>query len=86
MEVLKTSRWFRFFKSYPKKQTLRFYSSNVACQQYWSSEKNCLELKVFMSKVLAIRNSRSKVSCKNGVPKNSAKLIEKYPRRNKISR
>ena len=27
-----------------KEQNLRFCSSNVAWQQYWSSEKNCLEL------------------------------------------
>ena len=33
----------------PKKQNLRFYSSNIACQQYWSSENVCLELKVLMS-------------------------------------
>ena len=51
MEVLKTSRWFRFFKSYPKKQTLRFYSSNVVCQHYWSSEKNLFWIKSFYVKV-----------------------------------
>ena len=63
----------------PNKQNLLFYSSNVACQQYWSSEKICLELKVLMSKFLDIRSSRPKVSCKKGVLKNFAKLIEKYP-------
>ena len=33
MEVLKT--WFMFFNFYQKKQqNIRFYSSNIACQQY----------------------------------------------------
>ena len=36
----------------PKKQNLLFYSSNVARQQYRSSEKICLELKVLISKFL----------------------------------
>ena len=35
----------------PKKQNLLLYSSNVARQQYWSSEKIC-ELKVSLSKFL----------------------------------
>ena len=62
-----------------KKQNLRFYSSNIACQQYWSSEKVWLELKVRMPKFLDIRSSSSKVSCNKGVLKNLAKIIEKYP-------
>ena len=60
----------------PKKQNLHFHSSNVGCQQYWSSGKICLELKVLMSKFLDIINSRPKVSCKKGVLKNFAKLIK----------
>ena len=58
----------------PKNQNLRFYSSNVACQQYWSSEKICLELKVLMSNILDIRSSRPEVSCEKGVLKNFTKI------------
>ena len=66
-----------------KKQNLLFYSSNVACQQYWSSEKICLELKVLKSKLLDIKSSRPKVSCekgvfKIGVLKNCALITRKY--------
>ena len=60
----------------PGKQNLRFYSSNVACHQYWSSEKICLELKVLMSKFLEIRSNRPKVSCKKGVLKNSQNSLK----------
>ena len=62
-----------------KKQNLCFYSLNIASQKYWSCEKICLELKVWMSNFLDIRSSYPKVSCKKDVIKNVAKLIEKYP-------
>ena len=61
-----------------KKQNLLFYSSYEACQQDWSSEKMCLELKLLMSKFLDIRSSHPKVSSEKGVLKNFAKLLEKY--------
>ena len=47
-----------------KKQNLRFYSSNIAFQQYWSSEKNLFRTKIWTSKFLNIRSSRPKVPCK----------------------
>ena len=59
-----------------KEQNLRFYSSNIACQQYGLSEKICLELKVRMSSFLDIRSSHPKVSCKKGALKNFAELIK----------
>ena len=52
-----------------EKQNLRFYSSNILCKQYWSSEQICLELNVWMSRFLYIRGSRLEVSCKEGVLK-----------------
>ena len=80
MEVLKTSRWFMFIKFYGSLKTKSsFLLSNVACQQYWSSEKNCLELKVLMSEFLDIRSSRPKVFCEKGFLKYFVKFIEKYP-------
>ena len=80
MEVLKTSRWFVF-------QILWILKNKVyiSTHQMWRAnnidrvKKICLELKVLMSKFLDIRSSRPKVSCKKGVLKNFAKLIEKYP-------
>ena len=61
----KHQKWFMFFKfSGSWKTKCTFYSSNIVCQQFWSSEKNCLELKLWMSSFLYIRSSRPKVSCK----------------------
>ena len=52
-EVLETSRILSSLKLIcfsnfldHKKQNLRFYSSNIACRQYWSSEQIRLESKV----------------------------------------
>ena len=42
----------------------RFYSLNIPSRKYWSSEQICLELNVWMSGFLYIRNSRPEVSCK----------------------
>ena len=56
---------------------LRFYSSNIARRQYWSSEQICLELKVWMSSFLNIRSSRLEVSYKKAFLKfleNSLKI------------
>ena len=63
-----------------KQKRLRFCSSNIACQQYWSSEQICSELKVWMSNFLNIKSSRPSISCKKGVLKiknlqNSLKII-----------
>ena len=44
---------------------LHFYSQNIACRKYWSSEQICLELNVWMSGFLNIRSSRLEESCKN---------------------
>ena len=52
-----------------EKLNLRFYSSNIVCKQYWSSEHICLELNVWMLRLLYIRSSRVEVSCKEGVLK-----------------
>ena len=67
-ENLKSGLCFASFM-YHKKQNLRFYS----CQQYWSSENICLELKVWMSSFLDIRSSGPKVFLK--ILKNSLKNI-----------
>ena len=45
-----------------KEQNLRFYSWNIACQQYWLREQICLELKVWISSFLNIRSSCTKYS------------------------
>ena len=76
-ENIKSGLCFPSFLDY-KKRNLHFYSSNIMCQQYWSSEKMCLESKVWMSRFL-IRSSRLMASCKKGVVKNFPKLIEQYP-------
>ena len=52
-----------------KAKRKKICSSNIACQQYWSSEQIGLELKVWMSTFLNIRTSRPEVSCKKGVLK-----------------
>ena len=58
-----------------KKQNLRFYSSNSACRQYWSSEKIFWEFKVWMSGFLNIRSFHLNVSCKKQVLKNFEKYL-----------
>ena len=47
-----------------KSWNLRFYSPNIVCRQYWSSEQICSGLKVWMSRFLNIRSSHLEVSCK----------------------
>ena len=53
-----------------------FYLSNIACQQYWSSEQICLELKVWMSHFLNIGSSRPKVSHKKVFLKTLQNLLK----------
>ena len=67
-ENIESVLWFSSFLHH-KKQNLRFYLSNIACQQYCPSEQICLELKDWMSSFLNIRSSRPEVSCKEGVLK-----------------
>ena len=64
-----------------KKQNLRFYSWNIAYQQYWSSERMCLEVKVWMSSFLNNRSSHPGVSCIKGVLKVN---ILQNPLKNKL--
>ena len=61
-----------------EKENLRFYSFNIACRQYRSSDQICLELRVWMSSFLNIRSSRTEVSCEKGALKIFAKFVEKY--------
>ena len=47
-----------------KSWNLHFYSSNIACRQYWSSEQICLELNLWISGLLNIGSSHLEASCK----------------------
>ena len=63
----------------PKKQNLRSAHQMQRANNIDRVRKICLELKVLMSKFPDITSSHPKMSCKKGVLKNFAKLIEKYP-------
>ena len=60
-----------------KSWNLHFYSSNIACRQYWLSEQICLELKVWMLSFLNIRSSRLEVSCKKVFFNSNSRLPKK---------
>ena len=81
MEVLKLSGVVHVFRLLwiKKKKNLHFYSSNIACQQYWSSEQISLEIKVWVSSFPSIRSSSPELFPKKGVLKiilqNSVEII-----------
>ena len=63
---LKWKLWKVYFSNFMdhKTQNPRFYSSNIACQQYWSGEKNCIAV-VWRCPVKKVSLKRLQNSLKN---------------------
>ena len=60
--------WFIFLKFYGLVLLIKSWS-NIVCQKYWSSQKICFELKVWIFSFLNIRSSRLEESCKKCILK-----------------